>query len=182
MNTETVLFNKDNLKFTRKGSNHYSLEFIIENNNIELSKIIDFNIIKLIHSLNNDIYEKVNLDKKDDNNATVTILIKNFFEDVGLPQYFVHVDVTKNNTDDYILFEAQSNNEKPQDIPKDIMQMKIYKLTTKCDIITNNKMSIVTNVVFDNKIKVPLFVEKMASLILNKIFKRLKQFIENLTL
>lgn len=182
IDTEKVIFNKDNLKFIRKDSNNYSLEFILENNNIELSKIIDFNIIKLIHSLNNDIYEKVNLVKKDDNNATVTVLVKNFFEDIGLPQYFVHVDVKKNITDEYILFEAQSNTEKPEDIPQDVMQMNIHKLITKCDIVTNHKISVVTNVVFDKKIKVPLFVEKMASLILNKIFKRLKQFIENLTL
>ena len=182
MNTETILFNKNNLIITRKDYNHYSFEFIIENNNIDLPKIIDFNIVKLIHSLNIDIHEKVNLEIKDDNNATITIIIKNFFEDVGLPQYFIHVDVTKNIEDDFILFEAQTNNTRPEDIPQYITQMSIQKLTTKCSIITNHKISFCSNIIFHNKFKAAIFVEKMASLILNKIIKRVKQFIENLTL
>ena len=69
MDLETVLFNKDNFKFTRVNQNHYIIEFTIENNNIDLSKIIDFNLIKLIYDLNTDIYEM----SLDDNSGVMAL-------------------------------------------------------------------------------------------------------------
>jgi hypothetical protein len=67
MDSETILFDKDGFKFIRVRKNHYKLSFNMENNNIIISKIIDFNLIKLIYDLNQDVYEKVNIQKINDN-------------------------------------------------------------------------------------------------------------------
>ena len=61
MDSETILFDKDGFKFIRVRKNHYKLSFNMENNNIIISKIIDFNLINLIYDLNQDVYEKVNI-------------------------------------------------------------------------------------------------------------------------
>ena len=57
MDFENILFDKEGLQFIKIKQNHYKLIFSMENNNIILAKIIDFNIIKLIYDLNVDIYE-----------------------------------------------------------------------------------------------------------------------------
>ena len=55
MDLENILFEKEGLKFSNVKKNHYKLQFTIENNNIDLSKIIDFNLIKLIYDLRNKL-------------------------------------------------------------------------------------------------------------------------------
>ena len=69
MELEVTLFDKDGFIFSRPKKNHYSLTFTIENNNILLPKIIDFNLIKLIYDLNPDVYEKVDVEKINENNS-----------------------------------------------------------------------------------------------------------------
>lgn len=179
MDLENVLFNKDNFKFTRINQNHYIIEFTIENNNIELPKIIDFNLIKLIYDLNNDIFEKVCLEKINDNQANVVLLLKHFFEDIGIPQYFCYLNINKVIEEKCILFRTHSvKNIIPEGMPIETEFMNICNVTTKCDIITQHKLNFSHTVIFDSSITFPLFVEKTIGLILNKIFKRVKQFIE----
>lgn len=183
MDLETVLFNKDNFKFTRINQNYYIIEFTIENNNIDLSKIIDFNLIKLIYDLNTDIYINVSLEKINDENAVAILLLKNFFEDIGFPQYFCYVNINKVIQDNSIKFNAKTiKNITPEGIPEEAEIMNIDNLTTQCDIITNHKINFTHTVIFDSTFKFPLFVEKMIGVILNKIFKRVKQFIEKVTI
>ena len=57
----TELYSKEGFVFTKNEKNNYSLSFEMVNKNIILSKIIDFNLVKLIYDLNSDIYEKINL-------------------------------------------------------------------------------------------------------------------------
>ena len=46
---EEILFEKDGLKFIKIKKNNYNLVFSMENKNIYLSKIIDFNLITLLY-------------------------------------------------------------------------------------------------------------------------------------
>ena len=66
-----ILFEKDGLKFLKIKKNFYNLLFSMENNNIILEKIIDFNLVNIIYELNKDIYEKMNLTKINDNEIIV---------------------------------------------------------------------------------------------------------------
>ena len=185
MDLETVIFNKDGISLIRKYNKYnkyYTLEFFIENNNIELDKIIDFNLAKLIYSLNTDIFEKINLEEINTNENVITILIKHFFEDIGFPQYFCNINVTKIIEDNCILFKLKTNIERPDNICEEIKQMNVYNLITKCDIITKHKIKVHSTMEFDKISQIPLWVEKTIGLISNKIIKRLKQFIEKMIL
>ena len=53
---KVLIFSKEEFEFNRTSQNCYSLNFNMENKNIYISKIIDFNLIKLIYDLNTDIY------------------------------------------------------------------------------------------------------------------------------
>jgi hypothetical protein len=183
MDLEIVLFEKEGFKFSRIKKNHYKLQFHMENNNIDLSKIIDFILIKLIYDLNVDIYEKVILDKINDNEAIATLLIKHFFEDLGLPQRFSFLHIKKFVEESRIIFVSQSiRSHKPEGMPEEAELMAINDLTSVCDIITPHKINFSFNIIFDPIMNIPPFAEKMVGLILFKIFKRVKQFIENVRL
>jgi hypothetical protein len=180
MDSETVLFDKDGFKFIRVIKNHYKLTFTMENNNIIISKIIDFNLIKLIYDLNKDVYEKVNIEKINDNEIIATLLMKHFFEDLGLPQRFSFIRMIKITEEKKITFNSKSiKTHRPSNMPEDSELMAIQDLTCICDIITPHKVNFSANIIFEPYMNVPPFAEKMVGMILHKIFKRVKQFIEN---
>jgi len=176
---ETILFNKEGFVFSRTKKNEYKLEFSMENTNIIISKIIDFNLIKLIYDLNPDVYEKVDLQQINDFEAIVSLLLKHFFEDIGLSQKYSFLHMRKLVEERRITFKSQSiKTHKPEWIPDDCEQMNIQDFIGVCDIITPHKVNFTFNVLFDPNANVPAFAEKMVGVILFKIFKRVKQFIE----
>jgi hypothetical protein len=177
---ETILFDKDGFKFTRIKKNQYKLEFMMENHNVILPKIIDFSLIKLIYDLNPDIYEKVEMQKKNDYEVTIVFLIKDLFEDLGLSQKFYFMNMKKFTDNNQILFKGESiTNYKPEFIPGDAELMNVQDLTCTCHILTQHKILFHFNIIFDPNITIPPFFEKIFGTILYKIFNRTKQFIEN---
>jgi hypothetical protein len=179
-NLETILFDKEGFIFSRFKNNHYKLIFTMENKNIVLSQIIDFTLIKLIYDLNSDVYEKVNIEKLNDNEAIITLLMKHFFEDIGLPQRFSFIHMKKTTEERRIIFNSQSiKSHRPEGMPEESRLMAIKDMTSICDIITPHKVNFSFNITFDEDMKVPPFAEKMVGMISHKIFKRVKQFIEN---
>ena len=183
MDLAVTLFDKDGFKFSCLKKNHYSLTFTMENNKIVLSKIIDFNLIKLIYDLNPDVYEKVNIETLNNNEVILTLLMKHFFEDLGLPQRYSFIHMKKVVEEDKIKFTGQSiKTHKPEGMPEDAELMSLQNMIAICDIITPHKIYFSFNVIFDGEMNFPPFAEKMVGMILHKIFKRVKQFIENVHL
>ena len=175
-----ILYEKDGMKFTKLSDKKYSLDFSMENKNIIMVNIVDFNLIKLIYDLNGDIYESVNFNKISENEVIVTLLMKHLFEDLGLPQKYSYLHMKKSVNDKQIIFRSQSiQSERPQGIPDDAELMAMKENIGICDIITPHKIHFSFTVLFEDYVKIPQFAEKMVGLILNKIFKRVKQFIEN---
>ena len=180
MDSENILFNKVGFKFICVKKYHYKLEFNMENNNIILSKIIDFSLIKLIYDLNPDVYEKVNIERLNENEVITTLLMKHLFEDLGLPQRFSHVHMIKTIEERKIVFNSQSiKDQRPEGMPDDAELMAIQQLNCTCNIITNHNINFSVNVIFEPTMNVPPFAEKLVGMILHKIFKRVKLFIEN---
>jgi hypothetical protein len=180
-NEITILTNQNDIQFIRIKENHYNLKFNIKNENIILFKIINFDLLKLIYDLNTDIYEKTYLEKINDNEAIITILMKHFFEDIGLPQRFTHSHVYKTIENNKIIFKSiLININKPKMLPENAEQMPLEHFTIVGEFITDHSINFDINIIFNNKMNVLPFIEKMVGIISNKIFKRLKQFIENI--
>lgn len=178
MDLETTLFNKDGFNFVRVRKNQYKLTFNMENKNINLSKIIDFSLIKLIYDLNPDVYESVNIEKINDNEIIATLLMKHFFVDLGMPQRFSYIHMTRIVEEEKFIFKAQSIKQRPPNMPEEAELMAIQDFACVCDIITPHSINFSVNIIFDQQMFVPPFAEKMVGMILHKIFKRVKQFIE----
>jgi len=183
MSEPIILYSKEGMNFTKIKDNNYALEFNMENNNIIMSKIIDFNLLKLIYELNGDIYEKTHINIINDNEAILNLLMKHLFEDIGLPQRFSYIHIKKIVNENKISFISQSiMSDRPEGMPKDAKLLPIKKMICDCLIITPHKIDFSCNITFEDEMNIPAFAEKMVGLILFKIFKRVKQFIENVRL
>lgn len=179
MNEVDVLYKKDGFTFLKNNKNNYSLTFRMDNKLIVLSKIIDFSLIKLIYDLNDDIYEKVNLEILNENQCVATLLMKHLFEDIGLPQRYSYLHMIKNVEDNIITFTAHSiYYKRPEGIPENAEQMPIKNMNCTFNVITPHCIDFCCNIIFDDHMSVPQFAEKIVGLILFKIFNRVKQFIE----
>ena len=175
-----IIYEKDGMIFTKTDDKKYCLTFSMENKNILIANIIDFNLFKLIYELNGDIYERVDLQKLNENQAIVTLVIRHLFEDLGLPQKYSYLHMTKTVNDQQIIFRSQSiYAERPQGIPDEAEMMAMKENIGVCDIVTPHKMNFSFTVQFEDYVEIPGFAEKMVGILLNKIFKRVKQFIEN---
>ena len=180
MTEPRVLYAKEGFTFKKNDINNYSLSFVMQNNNIILSKIIDFNLVKLIYDLNSDIYEKVNLQVINENEAIINLLMKHLFEDIGLPQRFSYVRMRRIVEDNTIKFVSQSiKGVRPDGMPQDAELMPVENMNCICNIINNHILQFTCNIIFENTMIVPPVAEKLISLIIYKIFNRVKQFIEN---
>jgi hypothetical protein len=182
MNTPVHLFEKDEFIFKKLNEKQYYIEFQIENNNFRLDKIVDFGLMKLTYDLNPDIYLMSSIEKINDNEVNVTLLLKHFFEDLGLPQRYSYVHMTKKVEENKIVFLSKIITDKrPDGIPEEAQLMAIDNLVCTCEIETQHKINFTFYVNFDkNRIVLPVPIEKIIGIILNKIFKRVKQFIENI--
>ena len=175
-----ILYEKDGMIFTKIDDKKYNLSFSMENKNILIANIIDFSLFKLIYELNGDIYESVNLTKINENEAITVLVMKHLFEDLGLPQKYSYLHMTKIVDNNQIVFRSQSiHTERPPGIPDDAKMMAMKENIGVCDIVTPHKVNFSFTVIFEDYVEIPPFAEKMTGLILNKIFKRVKQFIEN---
>lgn len=180
MSESDILYSKDGFIFGKNSKNNYSLTFQMNNESIILSKIIDFSLIKLIYDLNGDIYEKVNVQKIDDNQVVMIMLMKHLFEDLGLPQRFSYVHIIKKYEENKITFTSQSiYSERPDGMPENAEQMSIKNMICDCYIVNPHHIKFTCNIIFEDYTIVPKFAEKLVGLILFKIFNRVKQFIEN---
>jgi hypothetical protein len=109
--------------------------------------------------------------------------MKHFFEDLGLPQRFSFIHMRKIEEERKITFNSKSiKTHRPPNMPEDSELMAIQDLTCICDIITPHKLNFSSNIIFEPYMNIPPFAEKMVGMILHKIFKRVKQFIENVQL
>jgi hypothetical protein len=178
---KVLLFSKEEFQFNRTQKNHYTLNFNMENKNIYISKIIDFNLIKLIYDLNSDIYEKVEMNKFSDNEVSVILLMKHLFQDIGLPQRYSVINIKKYIENNKIIFQSNTIEcDKPYGIPLEAEVLLIKNLTCVCNLITDHKVNFSFNIHFGEGTKIPPFAEKMIGMIIYKIFNRVKQFIENI--
>jgi hypothetical protein len=175
-----ILYEKDGMIFTKIDDKKYNLSFSMENKNILIANIIDFSLFKLIYELNGDIYESVNLTKINENEAVAVLVMKHLFEDLGLPQRFSHIHMVKLIEERRIIFNSQSiKDRRPEGMPYDAELMSIKQLICVCNIITDHNIEFSVNIIFDPTMNVPPFAEKLVGMILHKIFKRVKLFIEN---
>ena len=88
--------------------------------------------------------------------------------------------MTKTVNDKQMIFRSQSiHSERPQGVTDEAELMAMKENIGVCTIVTPHKVHFSFTVLFEDYVEIPAFAEKMVGILLNKIFKRVKQFIEN---
>jgi hypothetical protein len=179
--SSSILYDKNETKIIKLDNGNYNIFFSIENKNINLLPIINFSLIKLIYDLNQDICEKVNLENHDDNNGIITVIIKNMFKDLGLPQKYSCLQIIKSVQNNSVVFDLITKSGiKPDWIPSDVEIADITNIKFVCDASNSqHKVNFKCLINFKEEIDTSIFVQKVSIMIINKIINRLKQFIEN---
>jgi hypothetical protein len=180
---KTMIFEKEGFQFL-KNKSKYSCTFSMINNNIYLPSIINFELLKIIHSLNPDISQNIEFEKISDNEVNCLIIVKNLFQDLGLPQKYSYLNMKKISIDNRtILFHAVPIlTEIPDNLPANCESTNIHSIKSICDIITNHEIKFTFDIYLQQNFYIPPFLEKMIGLIIHKLFKRVKQFIENVVI
>lgn len=178
-----ILLEKGDAKLMKYSNCHFVFLVSMENKHLHLEKIINFDLIKLIYDLNMDIYEKIVLNKKNENEAEIIALMKPLFEDIGLPQRYIHFNINKINQDQIIAFHCipDYNGEKPSFIPDEAELLPTQKIIIKCIPENPHKYIFEVDIKFVKNFFIPPYAEKITTLIINKIFIRVKEFIEKIT-
>lgn len=180
-----IVKDKNGLEFSKLKKNNYATSFSMTNNNIFLDKIMNFDLVDLIYKLNPDIYEYVQLNRINENEAELISVTKHLFKDLGLPQRFTHLKIVKIVNDTTIEFHANSiiDNNNPSNVPDNAKQLPIVLMKTICNVITPHNIIFSQSIQFDDTMMpIPPYIEKMMGNIFKKMFTRVKQFIENITL
>jgi len=165
----------------------YNIKFHLENNKIQLDNIIDFHLIKLLYELNQDIYEKIELKIIDNTQATLLAINKHLFQDLGISQKYTHLEIKKIQGTSKIIFDLQTVKSNSTElsmshlIPEKAERLPIEHFIIVCNVINKHKIDITIDFKIDiDTIELPDFVENALCKIFIKMFKRVKQFIENI--
>lgn len=188
-NSRQILMDKNGMKILKLDTDEYNILFSIKNSNFILPSIINFDLIKLIFDLNPDIYEKSILHKNmniSENNATIGSLMKDIYSDLGIPQSYICMNVEMIKINNIIKFTCNPIDSQEIlsnfNLVPELYLLPIKNMTFYCNILTNHHIDITCQMKLEDDVEIDKFIEKIIISVINKIFIRLKQFIENLSI
>jgi hypothetical protein len=180
LSTDKVIHTKHGIHFKKTSKNSYNLSFLLENNNFVLSSIIDFELIHLIYTLNTDIYEKVAMEKINDSESNVTIVMKKIMFDL-FSQRYAYLHTTKHIENNNVIFTSKTiTTDKPCDINDKLELLTIESIINKFEILSPHKLHFECHIKFNDFTHIPTLFDKIIGIIINKIFYRVKSFIESM--
>jgi hypothetical protein len=175
----TEILNKDDFIIIKNEKNKYSATIAIRERKIDVMRLFQFDKLHILKELNTDIIEKLEImHSSNEGCATILILYKHFFRELGFPQFGICLDVIRVERENLIEFVSSNNSSVKHDnsdyviLPIDTLFMKIFQENSDFYKIT---LDTIINVNFD----ISPTVEKLVLQLVSKIFTRVKQFIEN---
>jgi len=167
-------------------NNVIQVDFKITNNKLNMGQLIDTSIIDIIHSVQKrEFVEEYILSQEDETNKqSLQIVFCHLFSDIGMPQFFLNMDVRKNkDAENMMLFTCSKNKVAiPMEgvaMSRHIKSSPIESIDVKCvfpDIYT----CIFTVFIKHNTPPELLKFEPMILTMFKKTFKAVKTLIENL--
>ena len=178
---EKVILEKEGIRMVKTNSQKFQLSFSLQNQkNLSLPSILYFDLIQLIQEHNDSFYEKIEMKRVNEQEATLCLLLKPFFSHLGLSQKYLFLQIKRQPLNQCIKFHFDiKQNEKPESIPEEAELLPIDKILVVCEIIHERQINFSCSVLLSKNHQIPVYMEKMVAIILYKIINRLKQFIDN---
>ena len=178
-----TLYDRHNILLTKIDDCNYGINVLVSNPRLPMTKIFTFEWLKVVMDIQQEFIEEYKIFKKDEDNADIFILIKHFFKDFGINQFFINIKVSLNRGEEGLTVH-QINNE-CHDLIKDRINDTMIQVPTNHSrgniiFITNDTVRIEGIVKFEYYIETPEFIEKMGIILCTKLIRLLKDFIEGL--
>lgn len=168
----------DTFLFAKLSHNQYGLSFSLENNKICLPKIVNLDFVKVIYSLSSDIFSHVHLEKINDTEGILLILIKPLFKELGVRQRFMYFHVKHIQVGNTIVIESQTiRTERPDSVPDDAELINVDTFTNEFTFHSQHNVDVVNKIILGNDVVIPPFVDKVMKTLVIRIFKRVKEFV-----
>lgn len=187
-----VICSKDNM-LLRKNTEIklFSLEYLIENPNFDITTILNANIHKLLYEVNKDIIEHIEIEQISANESNILFMFKDFCSDLGGSKTYMYVHThintrfTSNETcGTEIIFTSKSiPYEKHEHLESLSYKLIEYPLYIKKYIIqTRNKCQVIHMFKLKPEQQFTVTMENTVSILIKKMYLRLKLAIESLSL
>jgi hypothetical protein len=183
-NTQNIL-KKQKVTFTKLSNNMFKLESFVENKNIFLEKLLNFDLIHLFYQVNIQYFQAVDFKLINENEAILFILMKPLFQQLGYNPRYVNLKIIKNIKDNgSVCFNASICNELSEKIREypSALQSPLLNVSITCDTINNHLLYISEILTFDENYFNYSIVEKLISPILKIIFKQTIQAVEKINI
>mgnify|MGYP003974387783 CR=1 FL=1 len=119
-----------NIETINNNPNIYVKEYIVENNNYPIINILDnIHVFELIYQLNKSLLQKFEKKIISDNQINTICYMKNL-SGLILDNFYLDINVVKNNTNDCIIYNVTNNNFEFDNIQFNIFNVKISNLHT----------------------------------------------------
>jgi hypothetical protein len=184
-NKPNILLDKDGIKVEKQSGVCYYTTFEITNNKLNLVDIINFDLLSLVSELNPDIFESITIDKINEEEANVVIVMKHLFKDVGMSQKYLCLNIKLTQpTSPFLKFTSRSIPcKRPKFVPINAEIMELGRIETICKIITKNHIHIANYTSIDkiSDNKNTTFFDKITASMSFKIIKRIIKFVNEYT-
>ena len=160
----------------------FKLKLEIINNQYYIDTLIDFNIFKLIEPLNKDIIECIHMETTDDlDTMKICMVLKPIGKDFGLSQKYILSRTTKFQSNRNVRF-----------ISNDLKELGTMKLNVNAEPVINNSANLNIDIIsrfhlnvtysfrLELESELPIYMEKLPGQLIQKMFIRLKTFLENI--
>jgi hypothetical protein len=181
---EKILIKNDYLSFIRTKTNHYKINCMIENKNINIENIINFNLLELMCKCNSELFEKIDMYKESEKEAKLYLLVKPIFQSLGIYQRYISLQLEKTNINkESIIFSGIPNIEYGllQNTCNQAILAPISRLDIKCNIINKNKFELVTFITLEDNFVFPNLLEQLIATIFKKVYKNIIRCIKCLS-
>ena len=176
-NKPNILLDKDGIKVEKQSGVCYYTTFEITNNKLNLVDIINFDLLSLVSELNPDIFESITIDKINEEEANVVIVMKHLFKDIGMSQKYLCLNIKLTQpTSPFLKFTSRSIPcKRPDFVPINAEFVELGRIETIFKIITQNHISINNYTYIDNI--TTTFIDKITASMTFKIIKRISKFV-----
>ncbi len=170
---DKMLINKNEITIAKQNKTDYMLTFTIENAAIHLINMVNPNLIKLIYDLNVDFFDKISIEKINECESNIFLLVKDLFGDIGLSQYYFYFHITHSPTDQQFIITPLCANES---ITKNLECIDLKKCIMQYSLVNPHQIEFKARVNTEEELESPI-IEKIICNIIYKIFNRVKQFV-----
>lgn len=181
-NKKTII-TKPNFLLTRNEKNNYQVEFIIENKHIYVQNILGFQFIQLMYEVNKNMFETVQLDMIDENEAHLYLLMKPVMKELGVLQRFAALKlnmhaVQHTNT---IYFKGVPYPEYQHlNQCKNAIIAPIKEITIACNVLTPHKFKFTQNIMFDSHFTMMPFFENIFGTFIKNMFQQTIEAVQSI--